>query len=253
MAHTAIILAAGMGSRLAPSGHAEQFSKPLIEVAGQTLLGRTIGCCRKAGATRIVVVTGFRAELVEREVAALDGGRGDLETVHNPDWKLSNGLSLYACRQRVGEERFALMMSDHVFDPSILAELFRLSPVPGTVTLAIDRKIDSVFDLDDATKVVVGDDGAHIVEIGKALAEYNAIDCGLFLCTQAIFAALAEVIAERGDASLSQGMAKLGARGGFLAHDIGDRWWQDVDTPDMLGEAMALLARFERAAPARAV
>jgi choline kinase len=251
MTQTAIILAAGMGSRLAPSGEAEQFAKPLIEVAGQTLLGRTIACCRQAGATRVLVVTGFRAELVEREVARQDGGRGDLEVVHNPDWKKANGLSLYACRDKVREERFALMMSDHVFQPSILADLFRLAPPPGTVTLAIDRKVADVFDLDDATKVQL--EGEHIVSIGKQLTAYNAIDCGLFLCTQAIFAALGEVVAEQGDASLSQGMAAIGAKRGFLGYDIGDRWWQDVDTPDMLDQAIALLERTGALAPSSAL
>jgi choline kinase len=116
------------------------------------------------------------------------------------------------------------------------------------VTLAIDRKVASVFDLDDATKVQI--EGDRIASIGKAIAAYNAIDCGVFLCTQAIFDALGEVVAKKGDASLSEGMAAIGARGGFLGFDIGDRWWQDVDTPDMLGEAIALLERAERAAAA---
>lgn len=65
MADTAVILAAGMGSRLAASGDAETFSKPLMVVGGKSLLERTIGCCRAAGARRIIVVTGFRAELIE--------------------------------------------------------------------------------------------------------------------------------------------------------------------------------------------
>ena len=238
MADTAVILAAGMGSRLAASGDAETFSKPLMAVGGKTLLERTIGCCRAAGARRIIVVTGFRHGLVEAEVARLN--RGDLETVHNPAWTKSNGLSLYACRERL-DAPFALMMSDHVFDPSILSDLLALTPAPGTVTLAVDYKIAEVFDLDDATKVQV-DDG-KIGPISKALTTYNAIDCGLFLCTPAIFAALGEVVARKGDTTLSEGMAIIGARGQFLPFDIGDRWWQDVDTPEMLEQASAQLAR----------
>lgn len=238
MSNTAIILAAGMGSRLAPSG-AEQFAKPLIRVGGQTLLERTVSACRQSGATRVVVVTGFRRELVEQEVARLD--RGDLTTVHNPDWRRSNGLSLLACRDAVADERFALMMSDHVFDPTILADLFGLHEPADSVTLAIDRKVDAVFDLDDATKVQL--EGDRIVDIGKQLTRYNAIDCGLFLCTRSLFAALAEVHGERGDASLSEGMARIGRAGRFFGLDIGDRWWQDVDTPDMQDEAIRVLTR----------
>ena len=209
-----------------------------MTVGGQTLLERTVGCCRTAGARRILVVTGFRHELIEAEVARLT--RGDVETVPNPDWTKANGLSLYVCRDRLTAP-FALMMSDHVFDPSILTDLMALAPPAGSVTLAVDHKVDQIFDLDDATKVVVED--GRIVRISKTLPSYNAIDCGLFLCTPAIFDALAEVVARKGDASLSEGMAIIGGRGGFVPFDIGDRWWQDVDTPEMLAQAAGELAR----------
>jgi len=238
MADTAVILAAGRGTRLAGSGDTESYAKPLMVVGGKTLLERCIGASRAAGARRIVVVTGFRHTLIEAEVARLD--RGDLETVFNPAWDGSNGMSVYACRERV-DAPFALMMSDHVFDPSILADLLALAPAPGTVTLAVDYKVAEVFDLDDATKVQV-DDG-KIGPISKTLTTYNAIDCGLFLCTPAIFAALGEVVARKGDTTLSEGVAIIGARGQFLPFDIGDRWWQDVDTPEMLAQATAQLAR----------
>jgi choline kinase len=208
-------------------------------VGAETLLERTVGCCRAAGVERILVVTGFRAELVAAEVARID--RGDLEVVHNPDWRRANGLSLYACREEL-DEAFLLMMSDHLFDPTILADLAQAPAPDGSVILAVDGKIDSVFDLDDATKVRVED--GRIVAIGKELTDYNFIDCGLFRCTPAIFDALGQARAERGgDSSLSQGMQILGQLGRFLPFDIGGRWWQDVDTPEMLEHASKLLDR----------
>lgn len=242
MTRSAVILAAGLGSRLAPQGGQEEFSKPLMNVRGQSLLERTVECCRKAGIERTIVVTGFRGDVVGAEVARIS--RGDLETVHNPDWKRANGLSLYACRS-VLDEPFALMMSDHLFDPTILADLVAKAPPEGSVTLAVDHRIDQVFDLDDATKVVV--EGGRIVKIGKQLEVYNAVDCGLFHCTPAIFGALGEAGAARGgDCSLSQGMQVLGKAGRFHAFDIGDRWWQDVDTPEMLAHALETLDQMGR-------
>lgn len=241
---SAVILAAGLGSRLAPRGGHEQYSKPLMVVGQETLLERTVGCCRAAGVGRILVVTGFREELVAAEVARID--RGDLEVVHNPDWRRANGLSLYACRDRL-DEPFLLMMSDHLFDPTILADLAAAPAPERTVTLAVDLAIDRVFDLDDATKVRI--EGGRIRAIGKALDDYNAVDCGLFRCSPAIFDALAQARAERGgDCSLSHGMELLAPDGRFLPFDIGDRWWQDVDTPEMLEHAVRML---DRLAPAR--
>ncbi len=238
MAKTAVILAAGRGSRLDPGGHATEFSKPLMRLGRQSLLERTVTSCRQAGARRVVVVTGFRAELVEAEAKRLSRA-GDVQVVFNPDWEKANGMSLLACRDHIDED-FALMMSDHIFETSILADMLSLTPVPGSVTLAVDRKIDEVFDLEDATKVLI--DGGRIAQISKQLGHYNAIDCGLFLCTPAIFDALAEASAETGDCSLSQGMAIIGGARKFFPFDIGSRRWQDVDTPDMLAEASRLIA-----------
>lgn len=243
----AVILAAGRGSRLDPgTGASEGFSKPLIRVGGMTLLERTVTACREAGAERILVVTGFRAHLVRGEVARWN--RGDVEVVHNPDWQRKNGLSLYACKDHL-DESFALMMSDHIFDPAILAELLRIEPPTDGAVLAVDRKIDRVFDLDDATKV--GLEGDHIRRIHKQLDRYDAIDTGLFLCTPAVFAACEDAMVD-GDCSLSDAMGVLGRADRFVAHDIGDGWWQDVDTPEMRAEAAALLARHDAAAPAAA-
>jgi hypothetical protein len=67
----------------------------------------------------------------------------------------------------------------------------------------------------------------------------------VFHCSPVIFEALAEAMDEDGDCSLSEGMAVLGARGHFFFHDIGDAWWQDVDTPDMKENALALLHSLE--------
>ena len=239
MTNTAIILAAGRGSRLDPGGHVSAYSKPLISVGGKTLLARTVENCRAAGLTRILVVTGYNAELVSAEARRL--GR-DVETVYNPDWQKSNGLSLYACKDRVTGP-FALMMSDHIFDAMILRRLVQKPLMPGSVALAVDYKVADVFDLDDATKVCV--DAGRITSISKALTDYDAIDCGVFHCSTAIFGALEEAMAGKGDCSLSEGMLALARRGRFLPFDIGAAWWQDVDTPEMMWQAMELLKSVE--------
>jgi MobA-like NTP transferase protein len=59
----AVILAAGEGSRLGRS------SKPLTEVAGLTLLERTVASVRAAGITRVVIVVGHAKEAVAEFVS----------------------------------------------------------------------------------------------------------------------------------------------------------------------------------------
>ena len=100
-------------------------------------------------------------------------------------------------------------------------------------------KIDSVFDLDDATKVWADDD--TLVEIGKEISRYNRVDTGCFVCSPALFDEIAAVYKERGDASLSDGVQALARTGKMKLLDIGSFRWQDVDTPEMFAEAEAWL------------
>jgi len=99
------------------------------------------------------------------------------------------------------------------------------------VVLAIDTKLDRIFDLDDATKVRF--EGNHVVEIGKHLSRYNALDTGMFLCSPALFSCL-ESAKKNGDCSLSDGMRKLAQQRKLRAFDIGGGHWQDVDSPQAL-------------------
>jgi len=68
---TAVILAAGLGSRMATSG--DGAPKCLLRVGGMTLLDRSVASLRRAGIRRAVVVGGYRAAEVEGALPALRG------------------------------------------------------------------------------------------------------------------------------------------------------------------------------------
>lgn len=59
-----LVLAGGRGSRLAP--YTNDRPKTLIEVAGRTLLDRQVAALRRAGASEVAVIAGWRAEAVQR-------------------------------------------------------------------------------------------------------------------------------------------------------------------------------------------
>ena len=92
----------------------------------------------------------------------------------------------------------------------------------------MDRKLDAIFDMDYATKVRCIAD--YVIDIGKQLARFDAVDTGMFLCTPAVFSAL-EQASVNGNCSLSDGMRILAENRKLRAFDIGDAIWQDVDTP----------------------
>lgn len=236
---TGVVLAAGLGSRLAPEGAGASI-KPLVEVNDIPLLFRTFRGLQRAGCTRVVVILGHEAERLRTEIESRYDGPLVLDFAVNPHYSLKNGVSALCARPFVADE-FLLTMSDHIVEDAIMDRIRDHRPPAGGATLCVDYKIDQVFDLDDATKVVERD--GKLVDIGKALSRYNCIDTGVFVCTTGLLDAIDEVYREAGDASLSNGVARLAALGKMTVLDVKDGFWQDVDTPEMLAHAESALSR----------
>ncbi len=150
--------------------------------------------------------------------------------VENPDYHKDNGISLLKAKDLI-QEPFLLMMSDHIFEAETARALLRCPLGNEEVILAVDKNVDRVFDIDDATKVQL--QGQNIVGIGKNLPRYDALDTGMFLCSPALFQALKKSMVN-GNCSLSDGMRLMAENGMFKAFDIGQAQWQDVDTPEAL-------------------
>ncbi len=234
----AVIVAAGFGSRLQALRPGGQLIKPLEPVGGVPILRRVMETSLATGIEEIVLVTGHMADELEAAVATWGLG-GKIRYVRNERYDLGNGISLL-CGARACKGDFVLLMSDHLFDRSNLAGLLEAGRGANGALLAVDRKVESCFDLDDATKVLL--DGHGIVEIGKQLERYNAIDTGMFLISGEVVQLLDDVVALKGDASISDAMKQFIAQGRMGAYDVGAGRWHDVDTPEMFLEAERLVA-----------
>jgi choline kinase len=223
-----LILAAGNGSRIAPV--ADGGPKPLVPVCGVPLLEHVMTSAREAGIERFVIVAGYRADLIRRWLSHRTITGISVTLIENLEYHKANGVSALAAKAEFNEP-FLLLMSDHIFETKTAKALMRQPLAEDEVILAVDTELDRIFDLDDATKVRC--EGNHVVEIGKHLAPYNALDTGMFLCSPALFSCL-ESVKENGDCSLSDGMRKMTQRGKLRAFDIDGGHWQDVDGPQAL-------------------
>jgi 1L-myo-inositol 1-phosphate cytidylyltransferase len=226
----AVILMAGTGSRL--RGSADTIAKPLIPIAGRPLISYAIDSFDKVGVKTVHAVVGPNGGELAAALAPLLPAHMRFNPISNPNWQKQNGVSLLTASERVTAP-FFLAMGDHLFEASILDRLIAHADLTR-LNLAVDRKISSIFDLDDAMKVHT--QGNLITAIGKELESYNAIDTGIFLCPEIIFDYLRRALKE-GDCSLADGVRLMAADGKARAIDIGNAWWQDVDTPEMLARA----------------
>ena len=231
----AVILMAGSGSRLREADNS--ILKPLVPMLGRPLICYTMDALIQAGIEKIHIVVGYESERLSAAVKQLAAPGLVLSFIHNPDWQKQNGISVLAAAKSVYAP-FLLTMSDHLFDQSMVDLLLR-EALTDRLNLAIDRKLDSIFDIDDAMKVQTS--GDRIVAIGKKLDIYDAIDTGLFVCPPEIFAYL-ERAKQNDDCSLADGVRLMAVDDKVRAVDIGDAWWQDVDTPEMFAQAEKRMA-----------
>jgi 1L-myo-inositol 1-phosphate cytidylyltransferase len=235
----AVILLAGQGSRL--RGADKNGLKPFVALAGRPLLSYILEAVICAGINTIRFVVGYESERVITEAKQLIPPHIAVSFIVNRDWRKQNGISLLAAAGHVTAP-FLLTMGDHVFDDSIsncLLENFE----PDLLNIAIDRKLDSIIDLDDAMKVQMR--GNKVTGIGKNLREFDAIDTGVFVCSLEIFDYLERAKSDIGghDCSLADGVRIMAADDKVRAIDIGTAWWQDVDTPQMLRHAENEMAK----------
>jgi 1L-myo-inositol 1-phosphate cytidylyltransferase len=227
----AVILMAGEGSRL--RGSDGTFLKPLTPVLGRPLICYTIDALVHAGIKKANVIVGYQSTRVIGAIKQLIPSTIEACFIENREWHKQNGVSVLAAASHVTSP-FLLTMSDHLFDESIV-DLLLANAVLDELNLAIDRKVDSIFDIDDAMKVQTR--GDRISEIGKDLTTYNAVDTGLFVCPLDFFNYLERAKHDGDDCSLGDGVRAVALQNKVRAIDVGDAWWQDIDTPEMLAQA----------------
>ena len=222
---TVVMLAAGMGSRVASLGNGRP--KPTIPLLGLSLAERIILTYQASGLHHFVVVLGYRADEVREHVLDIAARRGcEVECVVAKDWRLGNGASALAVCRVVSEESFLLTMADHLIDPSLLEQVLRFPPTEEEICLAVDSNKEALLDLEDVTKVQVAN--GRVVRIGKELSDWETADTGVFYCTQALFEGIRRASA-KGDYGLSDAVRELAAERRVRAVNVTGEKWIDMD------------------------
>jgi NDP-sugar pyrophosphorylase family protein len=129
---TALLLAAGIGSRLGPL--TEALPKCLVPVSGVPIVERLVRSLDAHGFERLVIVTGYRAETIRGYLGERFDGIA-IEYVLSPLFATTNNIySLWLARHHI-DEPFLLVESDVIFDEPLLAPLLE----PGRI--AVSRQL----------------------------------------------------------------------------------------------------------------
>ena len=236
MPQRAMVLAAGFGLRLRPI--TETTPKPLVTVAGRTMLDRALDALSVAGVAHAVVNvhhlgTQIEARLAER---ARDGLKPTTE-ISVEDTLLDTGGGIKNALPRLGTAPFLAVNADIVWDDGPVPALKRLAAAfdpsaMDALLLLVTR--ERAVGFDGPGDFFRNDDGRLVRRGERPSAPY--VYAGLQMMTPELFDGAPE-----GAFSLNRLYDKALARGRLfgLVHDGG---WYHVGTPEALKDADRILA-----------
>jgi CDP-L-myo-inositol myo-inositolphosphotransferase len=224
----ALILAAGDGTRIK-----SVVPKILLPLCGVPLIQRTILTLKDAGITDIIIIVGFKEDVVKNYLG--DGSKYGVNISYatNGEYERENGTSILKAEKMV-DEKFLLVMGDHIFTSKVIKGILK---VKGDLVIATDSN-PKYIDVGEATKILT--DADEIKDIGKDLTEFNAVDTGIFLCSKQIFPVITECVKD-GKEEWSDSIKKYIENHKAVPYDASASIWLDVDTKEDLKKAETLL------------
>ncbi len=161
-----------------------------------------------------------------------------LRFVSNAAYATGNAGSFWIAAKDL-RDGFLLTMADHLVEPSLLRAV--LAGAAERSRLAVDTAPPDDARAPSATLARVID--GRVVELGKGLADWNALDTGVFWCAPGVADAVTPDLRGGELAALFSALARDGQ---LDAVDVTGMRWIDIDTPDDLREAKAMLAAHGR-------
>ncbi len=234
-----VILAAGMAKRLRPL--TDERPKCLLKLGERTLLQRTVDGMIAAGIRELVVVTGYRANMIH-DFLTETYPELTIHFIDNVDYQHNNNIfSLWLTRPYTDGRDFLLMDSDILCDPAIIPTVINV----GDSALALNR-----HELGEEEMKVVADAEGRITEISKTCRPEDAAgeSVGIERMTPdystALFRELEQMIEREGliDIFYERAFERLIPQGHtFRIVDTTDLFSIELDTPEDFENAQRLI------------
>lgn len=162
----ALILAAGLGTRLAPITNDRP--KSLVPVNGQPIILKQIENLHKNGITDITVVSGYKADILKDKIQAL---YPEIQIIESVDYATTNNMySAYLAREAMQDSEFLMMNADVFYDESVITALLKFNS-PNAIVTDIGTYIE------ESMKVV--EENGRLIKISKGIAKEDALGASI--------------------------------------------------------------------------
>lgn len=126
----ALILAAGLGTRLAPITNDRP--KSLVTINGKPILIKQIENLHTNGIMDITIISGYKTEVLEDIIHSM---YPEINIIYSADYATTNNMySAWLGRTAINNEEFIMMNADVFFDESVIRELLAFSAANAIVT-----------------------------------------------------------------------------------------------------------------------
>lgn len=157
----ALILAAGMGKRLGEL--IQDGTKCMVSVNGKSIIERTIEQLVKNNISRLVMVTGYKSEILQKFIASkfnennLNGMK--IDYIENPIYETTNNIySLFLAREELKKDDTIMIESDLIYKTTLLPSLLKFPHKNVAVVSAwedwMDGTVTTVNDEDEITNFI---------------------------------------------------------------------------------------------------
>lgn len=162
----ALILAAGLGTRLAPL--TDNCPKSLVEVNGKPILIKQIENLHENGIKDITIISGYKAEILETRVKK---EYPEIKIICSVDYATTNNMySAYLAKETMNNEGFLMMNADVFYDASIIKELLAFEAENAIVT-------DIGTYMEESMKVV--EENGRLTKISKTITKEDALGASI--------------------------------------------------------------------------
>ena len=138
MIKRAILIAAGRGKRL--GAHTDEVPKSMVDVGAHPILGWVWKAFAAAGIEELVVIRGYRGDVLERFVRDLVP---KAIFVDNAEWQTNNILLSLAYARPFLDQPCLLSYSDIIFTPAVARAAVDCT---GEIGLVIDREFRTIYE-----------------------------------------------------------------------------------------------------------
>jgi choline kinase len=225
----AIILAAGLSKRLRPLTNKKP--KCLLDICGETLITRYIKLLSESGVDKIVIITGYKHDLVYQEIERVACG-AKITCIYNQNFAEpgNHPIDSFLLAEKEIDDDFLLLNSDIYFSKQIIGALLQEKRSCVAVDASTDYIVNEMFVNYNPKTMCVTDISKSLIQSDTGQGKSIQVVKLLYADGKKIFARAKELTGQPNIFYPAQAYDTLIAEKRFFAVDVAGEFSHELDT-----------------------